>query len=179
MAGPAPDLVFEVFGLEAWEFAIGQEDRTKLLFAMRDTRNFVAWYFFSELLAGALSGPFDAAALMGRKYDKSEQIGGQGLSGSSVKPRDPIRVDQFATRTRRAMIVGAKRTGDDLAFRLKLRRTDESVFFLDLIFDATGFDPPADLLFPMFGSVVMVGEAVRHKGPLIKLPQGFDAARAP
>ena len=70
MAGPAPELVFEIFGLEAWEFVIGNEDRTKLLFAMRDSRSFVVWYFYSERLSLSASGPFDAAALLVRKYDK-------------------------------------------------------------------------------------------------------------
>ena len=57
MARPAPDQVFEVFGLEASEFVIGDVNRTKLLFALRDTRKFVAWYFFSErLLASSRAG---------------------------------------------------------------------------------------------------------------------------
>ena len=54
MAGPAPELVFEIFGLEAWEFAIGNEDRTKLLFTLRDSRNFVAWYFLRKACRGPL-----------------------------------------------------------------------------------------------------------------------------
>jgi hypothetical protein len=75
------------------------------------------------------------------------------------------------------MIVKAKRTGNELSFRLKLRRTEDSAFYLDLIFDTKGFDRPADLLVPMFGHVLMVGAAPQHKGPLIKPPPGFDAAR--
>ena len=67
MAGPAPELVFEIFGLEAWEFVIGNEERTKLLFAIKDSRDFVAWYFYSERLSLSASGPFDAAALLVRK----------------------------------------------------------------------------------------------------------------
>ena len=74
MARPAPDRAFEVFGLEAREFTIGNEDKIKLFFAMRDTRNFVAWYFFSEMLPDYESRPFELAALKDRKYDKRHSL---------------------------------------------------------------------------------------------------------
>ena len=174
MARPAPDRLFEVHGLEAWEFTIGPEDKTKLLFDMRDTRNFVVWYFFSEDLSEF--GRFDLAATPGGKYDKQSQLGHDGLSFFMLKAAHPIRVDQFAM-PRRAMILKADRKGDELAFRLKLRRK-ETAFFLDLIFDAKDHDPPADLLFPMFGNVLIVAGPVQQKAPLaIPSPPGFVAAR--
>ena len=76
---------------------------------------------------------------MGSKYDKEVHFGQSGLSGSGLRARDPIRVDQFATLGR-AMIVSVKQDGGDLTLRLKLRRTEAIFFYLDLIFDTTGFD---------------------------------------
>ena len=177
MARPAPDVVFEVFGLEASEFVIGKEDRTKVLFALRDSRDFVARYFFSEMLTEPDAGRFDVAALMGGKYDKKVHFGQGGVAGSRLNVRAPIRVDQFDA-LRRAMIVSAERTSDRIALGLKLRRKDDTVVLLNLIFDTTGSDP-TDLLFPMFGSDRDGGESHPFKGPLIPTPQGFDAARKP
>jgi hypothetical protein len=173
---PAPELVFEVYGFGAWEFVIGKENRTKLLFAIKDGRNLLAHYLYSERLSLSASSTFDLAAIGDRKFDKQVQLGTQGQSWSPCWPKPAIRVDQFA-RLGLASIRDAKRTDDELVVQLRLDRKNNRPIEFDVKFYAAGYDKPTDIKFPMLGAVVMLGKVVQHSGAVMKPPQGFDAAK--